>query len=237
MIDDMRYKVIDAFRIKNQTVIALDKKRDVEDLSAKFLVCNSGSYPITWIQPTEFVSIQFPRDPEELIGQTIGFTMQERVFLLKILDEYMVAGKKLYLLEWKEGYSNIKLMDILYDKDGFRFQVSEIAMVTIKTDYSDQNDYILPLRLKPLDGEDVHGQHLTNLPKMTKQEICDFICTDEEFYVDGRHCAICPFEDITLITNGIDEFAFDSLEEAIEAPIFDGESIIDLWIVIYPQIS
>lgn len=230
--------MIDAFRVKTATIIALDKKREVDDYGAKFIIFRFGRYPVNWVHPSEFVSIQYPGDPEELIGETVGFTLKEGVFLLKILNDFMISGKKrLYTMKWEYGYSNIQLNDVLYDKEGFRYQVSEIAMVTFSREYREQNDYFLPLRLKPLDGEDVHGNYLTNVPKMTKQEICDFIYTDEEFYINGKHCAICPFKDMTIMTNGIDEFAFDTLEEAIEAPVFDGESIMDLWCVIYPQIS
>ncbi len=75
------------------------------------------------------------------------------------------------------------------------------------------------------------------MPKMTKQEICTFLNTDAEFDIDGRHCAICPFDSVCLVGNGIEEFGFDTKEEAIEAPLFNGKSIIDLWDIIFPQIS
>lgn len=73
--------------------------------------------------------------------------------------------------------------------------------------------------------------------KMSKKEICDFLITDAEFIIDGRNCAICPFEHVCLIGNGEEEFAFETAEEAVDAPVFNGKSVIDLWDIIYPQIS
>lgn len=68
------YKVLDAFRVKDQTVIALDKKRNVVDLGAKLFVCGLDRFPVNWIHPDEFISIQFLGNPSDLVGKTIELT-------------------------------------------------------------------------------------------------------------------------------------------------------------------
>lgn len=66
------YKVTDAFKVKDQTLIALDKKRNIEDFGAKSFICDLGSFSINWIHPKEFISIQFSGDPSKLIGKSIS---------------------------------------------------------------------------------------------------------------------------------------------------------------------
>ena len=72
---------------------------------------------------------------------------------------------------------------------------------------------------------------------MNIKEISDFLNTDVVFDIGDRHCGICPFDDVCYIGNGIETLSFETVEEAITSPVFDGKSVLDLWEVIFPQIS
>ena len=61
-----------------------------------------------------------------------------------------------------------------------------------------------------------------------KNEIIDRLYTDVEFAINGRGYGICPFEDYCAIGNGKESFIFETVEEAIQAPVIDGKSVIDL---------
>lgn len=73
---------------------------------------------------------------------------------------------------------------------------------------------------------------------MTRQEIMDYLYTDRDFIYNGFISSVCPFSDtdISLAYNG-QSWDFDNIEDAVDAKVFDGKSIIDIWDEIYPQIS
>lgn len=74
---------------------------------------------------------------------------------------------------------------------------------------------------------------------MTKtgiKEIIKCLYTDVVFTINGRGYGICPFRDYCAIGNGKESMIFDTVEEAIQAPVIDGKSVVELWDIIYPQI-
>lgn len=71
--------------------------------------------------------------------------------------------------------------------------------------------------------------------KMSKQEILAYLCSDREFIYRGRGAAFIPWCNVVGYDN--EGKQFNSREEAAEAKVFDGKSIIDIWDEIYPQIS
>lgn len=71
---------------------------------------------------------------------------------------------------------------------------------------------------------------------MTRDDIKKHLYTDREFYHNGKHAAFCP---IGVFVVGYDNQGqdFATLDEAIDAPVFDGQSLVDIWPLVYPQIS
>ena len=69
----MENKIVDAFRVKNMTILALNNKRRVQDLACSSVVIDGHFYDVNWIHPNEFISIEATPVPSELIGKTIQF--------------------------------------------------------------------------------------------------------------------------------------------------------------------
>lgn len=71
---------------------------------------------------------------------------------------------------------------------------------------------------------------------MTREQIKNQLYTDLEFIVNGKGAAFCP---IGVYVVGYDKKGkeFETLDEAMDAKVFDGQSLVDVWDQIYPQIS
>lgn len=71
---------------------------------------------------------------------------------------------------------------------------------------------------------------------MTRKEIIDYLYTDTEFEYHGRFGSFCPVGVFGVAWNGA-EYTFATVDEAIDAKVFDGKSLVDIWDEIYPQIA
>ena len=72
---------------------------------------------------------------------------------------------------------------------------------------------------------------------MSEKDIVAFLSDDDVvFYVDNKLSSVCPLSKV-IVTFGEVRNSFSSMEEAIHFKMFDGKSILDLWDIIYPQIS
>lgn len=71
---------------------------------------------------------------------------------------------------------------------------------------------------------------------MNRNDIKNYLYTDREFVYHGKGAAFCPLDKFVV---GFDNEGreFDTLDEAIDAKVFDGKSLLEIWDDIYPQIS
>ena len=71
---------------------------------------------------------------------------------------------------------------------------------------------------------------------MIKEDIKKFLNSDIEFYYNGKGASFLP---IGVYVVGFDNqgVEFQTLEEAIDAKVFDGQSLVDIWDIVLPQIS
>ena len=69
---------------------------------------------------------------------------------------------------------------------------------------------------------------------MTREEIKERLYEDVEFIYNGKGAAFIEW----CFAVGYDNEAkdFETLDEAIDAPVFDGKSLVDIWDEITPQI-
>ena len=71
---------------------------------------------------------------------------------------------------------------------------------------------------------------------MNREEIKAQLYTDLEFVYNSKGAAFCPIG-VYVIGYDNEGEAFDTLDAAIDAKVFDGKSLIDIWDEIYSQIS
>ena len=74
---------------------------------------------------------------------------------------------------------------------------------------------------------------------MNKKQIIDFLsedADDKDFLIDGKDCSYCPLTNYDLTYDG-QTSRYSTIEEAVDAPVFGGKSMVQLWSLIYPQIS
>ncbi len=71
---------------------------------------------------------------------------------------------------------------------------------------------------------------------MNREEIKKFLNSDIEFYYNNKGAAFLP---IGVYVVGYDNqgLEYNTLDEAIDAKVFDGKSLVDIWDIILPQIS
>lgn len=70
---------------------------------------------------------------------------------------------------------------------------------------------------------------------MKKDEIIKYLDTDLEFNVNGR--GACLLSSICAVGYDYEGHQFNAVDEAMEAIVFDGKSIVDIWNEIFPQVS
>ncbi len=68
----------------------------------------------------------------------------------------------------------------------------------------------------------------TSIKKMLKSDI--------EFVYNGKNAAFCPI-DVFIVGFSGDENTFNDIDSAINARVFDGKSLVDIWDIVLPQIS
>ncbi|MCB8698253.1 hypothetical protein [Streptococcus mitis] len=70
---------------------------------------------------------------------------------------------------------------------------------------------------------------------MTKDEIKKYLETDLEFTYNGR--GACFLSSICVVGYDYEGQQFDTIDEAMEANVFDGRSLVDIWDDIFQQIK
>lgn len=70
---------------------------------------------------------------------------------------------------------------------------------------------------------------------MTRDQIKEYLVTDLEFYHNGR--GACFLGSCCVVGYDYEGEQFNSIDEAMDAPVFDGKSIVDIWDEVLPQIS
>ena len=70
---------------------------------------------------------------------------------------------------------------------------------------------------------------------MNRNEIKNYLYTDREFVYHGKGAAFCPLSVYVVGFDGEGK-EFQTLDEAIDAKIFDGKSLLEIWDEVYPQI-
>ena len=63
-----------------------------------------------------------------------------------------------------------------------------------------------------------------------------YLKSDIDFMYNGKPAAFCPIGVYVVGFSG-DENEFSNVEDAINAKVFDGKSLVDIWEEILPQIS
>ncbi len=71
--------------------------------------------------------------------------------------------------------------------------------------------------------------------EMTREEIKECLSSDADFIYNGRGASFIPWC-FDVGYDGEDNI-YDTFDEALDAKVFDGKSIIDIWDEVYPQIS
>ncbi len=70
---------------------------------------------------------------------------------------------------------------------------------------------------------------------MTKDEIKKYLETDLEFTYNGR--GACFLSSICVVGYDYEGQQFDTIDEAMEANVFDDRSLVDIWDDIFQQIK
>ncbi len=70
---------------------------------------------------------------------------------------------------------------------------------------------------------------------MKKEEIKKYLDTDLEFNVNGR--GACFLSSICVVGYDYKGQQFGTIDEAMEAKVFDGKSLLDIWDEVLPQVS
>ncbi|MGS4811182.1 hypothetical protein [Streptococcus sp. Z554] len=70
---------------------------------------------------------------------------------------------------------------------------------------------------------------------MKKEEIKKYLDTDLEFNVNGR--GACFLSSICVAGYDYEGHQFDTIDQAMEAKVFDGKSLVDIWDDIFQQIK
>ena len=70
---------------------------------------------------------------------------------------------------------------------------------------------------------------------MTKDEIKKYLETDLEFTYNGR--GACFLSSICVVGYDYEGQQFDTIDEAMEANVFDGRSLVYIWDDIFQQIK
>ena len=70
---------------------------------------------------------------------------------------------------------------------------------------------------------------------MKKEEIKKYLDTDIEFNVNGL--GACFLSSICVVGYDYEGQQFDIIDEAMEAKVFDGKSLVDIWDEIFPHVS
>ena len=71
---------------------------------------------------------------------------------------------------------------------------------------------------------------------MNRDEIKGYLNTDREFMYHGKGAAFCPLDSFVVGFDGEGK-GFKTLDDAIDAKVFDGKSLLEIWNEVYPQIS
>lgn len=71
---------------------------------------------------------------------------------------------------------------------------------------------------------------------MNRDEIKKYLISDIDFYHNEKGAAFCP---IGVYVVGYDNegVEFATLDEAMDAKVFDGKSLVEIWDDVLPQIS
>ena len=70
---------------------------------------------------------------------------------------------------------------------------------------------------------------------MKKEEIKKYLDTDIEFNVNGR--GACILSSICVVGYDYEGQQFNTIDEAMDAKVFDDKSLVDKWDKVFPQIS
>lgn len=70
---------------------------------------------------------------------------------------------------------------------------------------------------------------------MKKDEIKKYLDTDLEFTYNGR--GACFLSSICVVGYDYEDQQFNTIDEAMEAKVFDGKSLVDICDKVFPQIS
>ena len=68
-----------------------------------------------------------------------------------------------------------------------------------------------------------------------KNEIKKYLETDLEFNVNGR--GACFLSSVCVVGYDYEGQQFNTIDEAMEAKVFDDKSLVDIWDKVFPQIS
>lgn len=72
---------------------------------------------------------------------------------------------------------------------------------------------------------------------MTKDEIKKYLETDLEFTYTYNGRGACFLSSICVVGYDYEGQQFDTIDEAMEANVFDGRSLVDIWDDIFQQIK
>ena len=70
---------------------------------------------------------------------------------------------------------------------------------------------------------------------MTKDEIKKYLDTDLVFNHNNR--GACFLSSICVVGYDYEGHQFNTIDEAMEAKVFDGKSLVDIWDEVFPQVS
>ena len=70
---------------------------------------------------------------------------------------------------------------------------------------------------------------------MKKEEIKKYLDTDLEFNVNGR--GACFLSSIYVVGYDYEGHQSNTIDQAMEAKVFDGKSLVDIWDEVFPQVS
>lgn len=71
---------------------------------------------------------------------------------------------------------------------------------------------------------------------MRNDDIKSRLQSDIEFIHNGKEAAFCPIGVFVVGYSG-EENTFDTIEDAMNAKVFDGKSLIEIWDDVLPQIE
>lgn len=72
---------------------------------------------------------------------------------------------------------------------------------------------------------------------MTRNEIKEHLHSDIEFSYNGKWASFCPIGVFLCGYQYEDEIPYKTIDDAIDAKVFDGKSLVEIWDEVLPQIT